>query len=238
VLLAHCPKSYARIEIDDAETGERLTHSTSRKEADFFHSRLSVSPAGKRLLSAGWVWHPWDAVVSFDIEAALADPTLLDDLQGAASSRNVDVAEESSAAWVDDDTLLIGGSDEAEYPEEATALDAQRTGPRLHPNGIAVFDVRAGAYTRSAEIGYPPGVMMPVGRHHVVTFFDCPRLVSLNSGRVVHAWSDLATGKVVSSIVRSQPYPTFALDPVRTRFAVAVTGGIEVVTIDRTQLPV
>jgi hypothetical protein len=56
VVLAHCPDSYARIEIEDAETGERLTRNTARKEADLFHSRLAASPGGKRLMSAGWVW--------------------------------------------------------------------------------------------------------------------------------------------------------------------------------------
>lgn len=56
-LLVHCPDSYANLEVEDAISGERLTR---REPAalDFFHSRLSVSPSGRWLASAGWVWHP------------------------------------------------------------------------------------------------------------------------------------------------------------------------------------
>ncbi len=57
VLLAHRPRDYCRIDLEDAETGRLLTESLDRKPSDFFHSRLALSPNGKRLLSAGWVWH-------------------------------------------------------------------------------------------------------------------------------------------------------------------------------------
>src|SRR5882672_5196828 len=62
LLLAHCPTSYCRIELEDAETGQPLVVSTERKPTDFFHSRLQASPQGKRVLSAGWVWSPWGVV--------------------------------------------------------------------------------------------------------------------------------------------------------------------------------
>ena len=58
VLLAHCPGNYCGVELEEAETGRPLTASTDRKPSDFFHSRLAASPHGKRLLSAGWIWHP------------------------------------------------------------------------------------------------------------------------------------------------------------------------------------
>ncbi|MCC6750302.1 MAG: hypothetical protein IT371_21740 [Deltaproteobacteria bacterium] len=236
-LLAHCPDSYARLEIEDAETGERLTRSPARKEADFFHSRLAVSPGSRRLLSAGWVWHPWDAVVWFDLSAALGDPTLLDALEGASCSRNVCLAEESSAAWLDDDLLLLGGSGAPEDPEEAAWANREYPGPRLRPNGLAIYDTALRRYVASLELGYPPGAMMPVGPQHVVTFFQHPRLVSLASGKVVHEWADLATGEAVSSIVLDRPQPVLALDPPRARFAVGSPGGIDVVTIDVAKLP-
>lgn len=232
VVLAHCPESYARIEIDDAETGERMTRSTSRKEADFFHSRLALSPGAGRLMSAGWVWHPWDAVVWFDVAAAIADPTLLDVLDGSPRSRNVSIAEECSAAWLDDDRIVIGGSSEAEDPEEAAATDREHPGARLRPNGLAVYDIPSRAYVQSVDLGYPPGTMMPVGSDHVVTFFRQPRLVSLAKGMIVHEWTDIDSGEAVSSIVGSTPCPPLALDPVRARFAVAGKRGIDVVTID------
>ncbi len=232
LLLAHCPESYARIELDDAATGERLTRSATRVETDFFHSRLAVSPSGGMLLSAGWVWHPFDAVVWFDVAAALAHPPLLDVLDGAPHGRDVCLAEHSSAAWIDDDRVVIGSSAEPEELEDAAAVDAEAPGPRLHPRGLAVYRRSARAWERGVDLGDPPGEMMPVGADHVVTLFRHPRLVSLATGEVVHAWPDVDSGAAASSIVGDRPLPAIALDPARARFAVAGPAGIDVVAID------
>ncbi|HEY8378325.1 MAG TPA: hypothetical protein VIK91_17635, partial [Nannocystis sp.] len=232
VVLAHCPDSYARIEIDDAETGERLTRSTTRREADFFHSRLAVSPGGRRLVSAGWIWQPWDAVVWFDIAAAVADPTSLDALDGTPASRDIGLVEECSAAWLSDDRILLGGSPETEDPEAAAEIEREHPGPRLRPNGLAVYDIPSRAFVQSVDLGYPPGTMMPVGMHHVVTFYRRPRLVSLASAKVVHEWSEIDAGEAVSSIVYDRRDPPLALDPARARFAVASERGIDVISID------
>jgi hypothetical protein len=70
LLLAHCPGNYGRIELEEAESGRPLIASADRKPSDFFHSRLAASPHGKRLLSAGWVWHPLSVVVCFDVAQA------------------------------------------------------------------------------------------------------------------------------------------------------------------------
>jgi len=53
-VIAHCPEEYCKIELEEVETGRRLT-SRENKPADFFHSRLRFSPGGSYLLSAGWV---------------------------------------------------------------------------------------------------------------------------------------------------------------------------------------
>ena len=111
VLLVHCPESYNRLEIDDAETGERLTTRTT-ESADFFHSRISANPSGTRLLSAGWVWHPWDSVIYFDVERALHEPQHLDAVDWRApTSGYVGLTEESFATWQDDRrTIVTSGS--------------------------------------------------------------------------------------------------------------------------------
>src|SRR5262245_26485599 len=96
LLLAHCPRSYCRIELEEVETGRLFTETTDRKPSDFFHSRLAVSPRGKRLLSAGWLWHPLSLVASFDVAQALADPRHLDDWHRLPASFNPGLAEESS----------------------------------------------------------------------------------------------------------------------------------------------
>lgn len=79
--------------------------------------------------------------------------------------------------------------------------------------------------------------MMPVGRRHVMTFFQHPRLVSLDSGKPVHEWTELNSGEWVSSIVHDRPCPILALDPRHSRFAVGTSDGVSVVTLDAANLP-
>jgi hypothetical protein len=244
MLLAYCPEHYGTVEIEDAATGERLSTSAARAPRDFFHSRLSSSPNSKRLLTAGWVWHPWDAVGWIDVEKALADPTVLDNWEGADQSTYVGLAEESSAAWLNDEILVIGSSTEAEDKDTAAEVDAAsiaqtgRTSLRLPSLGIATFDAASRACIATWKLGYPPGTMMAAGFDHVVTFFNHPRLVSLVSGEVVHEWIDLESGEQISSLDRART-PPLALDPLHGRFAVADRAGrIDVVELDLGALPV
>src|ERR1700744_852527 len=63
----HCPVAYNQLDFEDVETGEIITNIKGRKPDDRFHSRLEISPEGKFLMSKGWVWHPLDAVMVFNI---------------------------------------------------------------------------------------------------------------------------------------------------------------------------
>lgn len=230
LLLAHCPEDYNRLEFEDLEGGTRLTASTARKPADFFHSRLSTNPSGTRLLSAGWVWHPWDAVVFFDVGKCLGDPRHLDRLNGTFDSRNVGLAEESSACWLDDDRIVLGGSDEPEDPEEmAEAGDRLR----LRRRGLAVHNIREERFESSVVLDNPAGTMMAVGPDRVVTFYDHPRLLEVSTGALIEEWPELHTGHQASSIIwgLKEPIPPLALDPRRKRFAVAGAAAITVVRL-------
>ncbi|MFN7976306.1 MAG: hypothetical protein U0166_28895 [Acidobacteriota bacterium] len=215
--LAHCPEEYCRLEIDDAATGERLTRAV-RRPSDFFHSRLAASPSGRRLLSAGWVWHPWDAVVFFDVAGALRDPSSLDRLDSLPESRHVGLAEETSAVWLDDDRVAVSSSDETEEPEEAAEAGGN---PRLRPRGIAVYDVPTGRCLSSIVLGEVAGTMMPAGARHVVSFYREPKLIELATGTIVHRWEGVDSGDQTSSISRGRAIRPLALDPARLRFAVA-----------------
>jgi hypothetical protein len=234
MLLAHCPEGYSWIDIDDAETGRRLTACDDRRVVDFFHSRLTPSPSGTRLLSAGWVWHPLDAVLWFDVAAALTDPRALDRLVGSEQSRIAGLAEETSATWLDDDTLVVGSSEQTEDADEVADLELA---PRLLPNALALLDTRTKRYTACIELGEPPGTLMAVGQEHVVTFRRRPRLVSLRTGRAVHEWNDLPTDELDSSIVHQRPHAVLTLDPPNARFALQVDERIEVVSFDVARLP-
>ena len=231
-LIAHCPEEYCRLDIEDADTGTRLTTDDSRKPRDFFHSRLAVNADATRLLSAGWFWHPWSAVIFYDVAAALRDPKHLDSVNNSApGSRNVGLAEEGSACWLTTDLVVLGGT--AEEDSVPDPEDVERVGElRLHSRGIAVYDVLARQYTKSFVLDEVPGTMMPIGKTHVLCFYKHPRLVSLESGGVVARWDDLDTGKQICSILGDSKAPPMAIDIPNRRFAVFGSEKITVIQIE------
>lgn len=180
-------------------------------------------------MSAGWVWHPWDAVVYFNLEEAIRDPEHLDDLDlKAPTSRNVCLAEEASACWQTGTTAIVTGGDEREDPEEAQ----QATGLRLRPYGLAVFDVPTRTVLSECVLERLAGTVMAVGSTHVVAFYKYPRLIRLSDGSVEASLPSLPSGTQLSSICHGQArIPLLALDPQNARFAIAQAGQIDVVTL-------
>jgi hypothetical protein len=217
LLLAHCPNAYCQIDFEDVETGRSLTASNERKPSDFFHSRLAVSPNGKRLLSAGWVWHPWSAVVWFDISRALKDPLHLDRGEPVRSGR-----EEASACWLDDDLLVATGSGDIEDADDEQKAEPV---PQLGPLGLAIFDIAQGVCLRAFQLNEPAGTVFAVDRRHILSLYRHPKLIDLETGKIVHAWSDLRSGLQSSSIIWGMKEdampPPMTFDPIRKRFAIA-----------------
>lgn len=212
-LLAHCPDEYCRLELEDLETGERLTRRES-ESPDIFHSRLQFSRDGRYLLSAGWVWQPVDVAHVFDVARALEHPESLDQPEGLMPWESF--VEIYSAAFGQKDTLVcqFWGQQEGETEEKG---------------GLGVYSLTERRFLSVVQPENPMGTMM-VMDGYVVSFFEYPRLIELATGRVVEQWPELATGKQASSIIRSlDGLRPFALDPARCRFAVGTEKGIEVV---------
>jgi hypothetical protein len=226
VWLVHCPDEYNKLEIEDAAKGERLTTRTS-KAADFFHSRLAVSPNGRYLLSAGWVWHPWSGVVFYDLDEVLRRPEVLNGLDWCSpTSRHTCFAEEESACWLNDDEALLSGGEEEDLSDPE---DAARGENRLKPFGLAVFQIHQQAIRSLCVPGDTIGTMMPVGQSHVVAFYKHPRLIRLSDGATELTFPQLASGTQSSSIICSQEVPALALDPARRRFAIAQGDDVHVI---------
>ncbi len=210
-VIAHCPDQYNVIEIEEVESGKRLTSRTG-ESADFFHSRLQVSTNGKFLLSAGWIWHPFDTIQLFDIALALQTPESLDQ-NWHSDLINADVREIQSAAFNGPDLIVFGGESEEETP------------------CLGVYSIQANSVLTSCGLDSPAGTLMPLG-DVAVSFYKNPKLLDLATGKVLIRWPELSTGQQNSSIVHHiDPVPPIALDPLNQRFAVAESEAITVVEL-------
>ncbi len=220
--LVHCPKQYNRLEIEDAWTGESLTAGPEREPDDVFQSRLAVSPSGRYLLSAGWLWHPWGCLVAFDLRQALADPRALDRVRSdVLDIRGVIQAEVSGACFVGDDIVLSTSSEESD-PEEPDDLA---------PNLLARWSTTQRRYVWRRQLEETAGDLQPFGGG-VLSLYRHPRLYDAASGELVARWPDVATGAADSSIVwdkASSGPARIAVDEPNRRFA--VTDGERIVVI-------
>ena len=222
-VLAHCPDAYNRIELDELPTFRRLTARDPAGAADdVFHSRLAANPGGTRLLSAGWVWQPFNTVTVHDVPRALADPASLDRHTAAVNTATPD--EVDGAAFQSEDRIVCVCEADAQAVTEPNAP--------FPPGSIGIFDVPSNRFVHVAPVAEPVGTLMPVGASHVVGFYGHPKLIDLATGRVVHRWPDLRTGTQRGSILWHHPLPPpLATDVPRRRFAVADDAAITVVQL-------
>ena len=210
-VIAHCPDEYCKIELEEVETGRRLT-SRENRPADFFHSRLQFDPGGRFLLSAGWVWHPFDMVEVFDVGGALAEPESLDQVWQLKLEGDGEV---HSAAFAGPDTFVFAG----EAEEDTSPV-------------IGVYNLGEGRLVSLSPIAEPVGTLMPSGEF-AVGFFEHPKLIELKTGRIIHRWEELASGSQNSSIIwgLEAQIPATALDPANRRFAVAGADAITIIQL-------
>lgn len=230
VLLAHCPEAYNCLELEDAETGRSLTAAADRKLTDFFYSRLAASPDGRRLLSAGWVWHPLSQVVCFDVAQALAEPQHLDRGYEFPRLVNPGLVEENSACWLDNNRIAIATSVE----EEQDDIDPH---VRL---GLAVYDVADRTCLRAFQLEEPAGTIIPLGTRYVLSLYRHPKAIDLSTGQVVHVWNELQSGLQDGSIFmglgdEANP-PPMAFDPASQRFAVVNRDTVTVIQFNSAAL--
>ncbi|MFD8491720.1 hypothetical protein [Amycolatopsis sp. NPDC059657] len=211
-VLIHCPERRDRLEIELPETGERLTSRPLEEgvyESDIYHSRLAVSPGGRWLLSAGWVWHPIGIAEVFDLDAALADPRTLDAVR-TPRSPEPPAGEVESACWLDDDRLAV------------FSIGSENDGE------LGVWSMEAADWTSKVSYQGHLGTIARFG-DHLLSFYEYPKLLDPVTGEVVASWPHLPTGH------RALPYgwtyepETVAVHPDGTRFAVTSDEYITVV---------
>ena len=213
-MLAHCPDRYNKIEIEDAETGERLTARES-EPVDFFQSRLTVSPDGKHLMSAGWIWHPFDYVLLFNIAEVLVHPELLNAPPNwSLAATGTEIA---NAVFADFDTVLFTSAD-AYYDVND---EEERSKLILRPDQLGHYSLSEERFLTIVPLTELLGTLMPIEKF-TVSFYKHPKLVEIATGEIVHRWPDLETGSQNGSISQNlDKLPPLALDPANKRFAVA-----------------
>ncbi|HEX8702914.1 MAG TPA: hypothetical protein VF815_29025 [Myxococcaceae bacterium] len=211
-ILAHCPDEYCRLEIEDADTGQRLTQRKS-ESPDAFHSRLQFSRDGRYLLSAGWVWHPLNLVWIFDVERALEAPESLDQLDQLNTGDWG--CELFGAAFGENGTLFINS--------DASSDDGAQA-----PESLGIYSLPDRRMLATVPLEKALGTFMAVGPY-LLNLLGHPSLIDPSTGRVLEQWPELDTGRQGSSIIHHIPRPPpIARDPAGRRIAVGTEKGIEV----------
>ncbi len=158
-LLIHCPDGYNRLAVETLHEGRRLAPATARA-CDMFESRLQISPDGRHLLTAGWIWHPLGVVAVYDLAAALSDPTALDN--GDLIPWQAIDAEVESACWLTADQIVI-----STHPGEEP-LGGDNDGA-LSPGELGVWSLSQRDGSRAASTAAMPARSMP----WQITFSPC-----------------------------------------------------------------
>jgi len=213
--IIHCPDEYNRIEIEEIVSGKRLTKREG-KSADFFHSRFQVSLNSEFLLSAGWVWHPLDAVQLFRIPDILRHPTVLD--KYAEMNAPAELFEAHGAVFQGNESLIMVGDNGGEPGEEGHFLGR--------------YNLRNARVDLTTKMQEQAGTIMSVNAEYIMGFYECPKLIEIASGKIVQKWPELNSGKQNSSIIHHiDELPPLALDSNHMRFAVAGAKGITVIQL-------
>ncbi|GGJ14788.1 hypothetical protein [Streptomyces brasiliensis] len=220
-VLVHCPDEYDVLQMEEVESGKRLT-AGAREAKDVFHSRLSVTPDGRHLLVAGWVWHPYGIVEVFDLDGALKDPAVLDGRGTLLAEADID-AEVESACWLDDDRLVVATGDE-DFLDEDEA-------PAFGPRRLGVWSLSGRGWLHRNPVGFKAGTLI-AGGGRVVSLHGRPRLVDVTTGAVLAEWPEVEVARREGPYgVTHVPTPVAALHPDGTCLAIAVAGGIAVLPL-------
>ncbi len=95
--------------------------------------------------------------------------------------------------------------------------------PERYKYLLQAYDLDAGRITSSRLMPELVGRMMPIGLHHVVSFYGHPKLIEVATGKVVARWEDLYPGPEQaqpSAMMKPPGLPMVACDPTRRRFAI------------------
>lgn len=226
-VLVHCPERFSRLRIEDVATGECLATGSGEPMSSLFHSRPAVSPGGRWMLSAGWVWTPAGVCPVYDLNRALADGSVLDG-RGLVPHWPLTDAEVDSACWLDGDRVALVTGDFGGEPDED---DEEDDDIDLGRHQLGVRSLSSATWLYRHDLPGPVGTILGCG-DAVLALYGHPRLFDIRTGGLVAEWPELAMSR------RQGAYggdpgdsPVTAVHPDGTRVALAVEDGIAVIRV-------
>ncbi|MCQ6957596.1 hypothetical protein [Mucilaginibacter aquariorum] len=220
--LIHCPIAYNQIDFEDVETGELITNVNGREPDDMFYSRLEVSPDGTYLMSKGWVWHPLDRVVVFNIKECINNPKMLDAPQLCPDTGAVEVC---TAGFIDDNTVVIGSSDEF--------VDEEDIG-QLPPGHICLWHLKSNQISKPVKVNGDFGNLFPINNNYVWDLYCFPKIIDINTGEILDQNKEINSGKQKSPIINNTDnFSSIIFNRQTKQIAIKSYEKIEVLTPDR-----
>lgn len=225
-VIAHCPKSYYRLDFENIETGEIITDKVNRNPNDFFHSRLMVNKSAKFLLNAGWYWHPWDCILIYSIDEVIQDPSLLD-MWGIPIISRI-YTEINSARFFNDNYILMSSSDESPY-DQLGIEDNTDDFPR---NCIGLLDLETLTIVKKSIVNCKFGNVFPIDMDFAWDLYLHPKIINLNTGEIVDEITDIYSGEQCSSILttNNDTLPHITQDINNHRIAIGKGNKINIVS--------
>jgi hypothetical protein len=217
-VLAHCPRGYNILDIEDLD-GTCLTPRPIDGAADIFHSRLEASLDGRWLLSNGWVWHPWKIASVYDVARALAEPAYL-------------------STWGEPLDLDFGENCDWEVYGATFADDriiCALTNEDKHQSRLEIHDLIERRREASIELTELPGTrLMALDNDHIMLVDGHPRVMRLSTGTIVERWDDLDGGEGIQQpggAFKSPQPPWLAADPGHRRCALGWPDRIVIISL-------
>lgn len=198
-----------RVDVFDPATGACLTprELADDRALNYFHASLCVSPDGRWIADAGWVWHPAGLVTAWPLDRWLADPGVAEDRQLRRVLNQRAYFWDGPMCWIDDTTLAVWGWGE----DDEWLLPAVELIDVVEP---AMVDWFPGPQVR-------PPVAWPPRKRPPALFFDT-WLFAVHADLGVGVW-DVETGEHLHQDATIAPVQ---YHPGERRFVSMTEGGV------------
>ncbi|MCG2617635.1 hypothetical protein LZZ85_25265 [Terrimonas sp. NA20] len=219
--LVHCPVEYCRIDLENVETGEIVTNREDRNAADFFHSRLLVSPDNSKLISRGWAWHPYSDVKIFDLELAVKEPCSLDEGMGYHDLSS----ELACASFIDNERILLASH------QRADLFNDEANGSQIVPGSMAIWNIEKNSLSQPVKSACPFDCnLYAINDCLAWDMHDYPKIIDFATGKIVDECREVFSGRQDSSIVADNLQPAITFNSITKQVAIYSNSMIEILT--------